>query len=198
MNTSKSLGGNIVEEEKSLITVKAKSKWASVQKIIIYFFIYSCMGWMMEVIYAVFVQKQFVNRGFLFGPMCPIYGYGAVLLILTLSKVKNNKISKFLAAAISFSIFEYLVSYILELIFHQRWWDYSNDILNLQGRISILYSIVWGILGVIFIDELHPRIKNKVDKILQYLNKNVQLAIVVLLLIIWSADTVISTYMYLL
>lgn len=186
-----------MEKEKSLIIEEEKDKFASVRKIIIYFFIYSFIGWLLEVVYAMFVQRQFVNRGFLFGPICPIYGCGAVLLILSLSRVKDNKFSKFLVAAMSFSVFEYIVSYVLEMLFNQRWWDYSNDILNLQGRISLLYSIVWGVLGVFFIEKLHPQVKKKVEKVLGYINKNVQAIIIALLLIIWILDTIISVHMYL-
>ena len=186
-----------MEEEKSLVVVERQSKLASVQKIIIYFYVYSFIGWLMEVIYAMFVERQFVNRGCLFGPLCPIYGCGAVILIISLSRIKDNKILKFFVASITFSVFEYFVSYILELIFNQRWWDYSNDILNLHGRISILYSIVWGILAVFFIDRLHPNIKKKVDKVLKSINKNLRVLIIVLLIIAHTMDTIISVYMHL-
>lgn len=186
-----------MEEEKKLIIVEDSKKITSVQKIIIYFFIYSFIGWLMEVVFAMFVERQFVNRGFLFGPICPIYGYGAILLIISLRKMKNNKISKFFVSAISFSIFEYIVSFLLELFFNQRWWDYSNDILNIKGRVSIIYSIVWGMLAILFIDKLHPWVKKKLDKIINKIGKKIRIIILILMINIYVIDTVMSIYIHL-
>ncbi len=187
------IGGNILNQ---LILVGDRRP-TNVQKTIIYFFIYSFIGWIIEVIYAMFVQGEFVNRGFLFGPICPIYGFGAIILIVGLRKVKGNKIMEFLIATIAFTIFEYLVSYVLEILFQQRWWDYSQDILNLQGRISILYSIVWGILGVLFIEKLHPFIRDKVNRVSLFIPKMVQRILEVGLLIAIFMDTVLSIVEYL-
>ena len=93
--------------------------------------------------------RKICKRGFLYGPVCPIYGFGAVLIILTLKnlKVKNKRI---FISMIVFSVFEYVVSWLFEMIFHLRWWDYSNDIGNINGRISIAYSVAWGVIGLVF------------------------------------------------
>lgn len=174
-----------------------KRKLSNVQKIIVYFFIYAFLGWSLEVIYAMYVQRTFVNRGFLFGPICPIYGFGALILIGSLRNVKGNKILKFIIAVIAFSVFEYIVSYILEVLFNQRWWDYSNDILNLNGRISILYSLVWGILGIIFTEKLHPFVRKKVEKISLSISKKTQKIIIYILVGIFVVDEIFSIILYL-
>ena len=82
---------------------------SNVQKVIIYFFIYSFLGWLMEVIYAMFVERHFVNRGFLYGPICPIYGFGALILIGSLKNIKGNKFLKFIIAVVAFSVFENII-----------------------------------------------------------------------------------------
>lgn len=169
-----------------------KRKLSNVQKIIVYFFIYAFLGWSLEVIYAMYVQRTFVNRGFLFGPICPIYGFGALILIGSLRNVKGNKILKFIIAVIAFSVFEYIVSYILEVLFNQRWWDYSNDILNLNGRISILYSLVWGILGIFFTEKLHPFVRKKVEKLSLSISKKTQKIIIYTLVGIFIVDEIFS------
>ncbi len=179
------------------MAVEENRKMNKVQKAIIYFFIYSFMGWLLEVIYAMYVERHFVNRGFLFGPICPIYGCGALLLIISLGKVKGNKLLKFFVAVISFSAFEYIVSYILEVMFNQRWWDYSNDILNLQGRISLLYSLLWGILGILFTEKIHPIISGKVEKISLLIPKAVQIIIIICLVIGIIIDEIFSILTYL-
>lgn len=179
------------------IVLYENRKLSNTQKVILYFFIYSFLGWLMEVIYAMFVERHFVNRGFLYGPICPIYGFGALILIGSLKNIKGNKLLKFIVAVVAFSVFEYIVSYILEILFNQRWWDYSNDILNLQGRISILYSLVWGVLGILFTEKLHPFIRKKVEKISLLIPKTIQIIIILSLLIIFVIDEIFSNLSYL-
>ncbi|MCI8833502.1 MAG: putative ABC transporter permease [Clostridia bacterium] len=174
------------------IILSDKRKMSNVQNAILYFFIYSFLGWSLEVVYAMYVHRTFVNRGFLFGPICPIYGFGALILIGSLRNVKKNRILKFFIAIIAFSVFEYIASYILEVLFNQRWWDYSNDILNLQGRISILYSLVWGILGILFTEKLHPFIRRKVEEVSLSISKKTQTIIIYTLVVIFVMDEIFS------
>ena len=169
-----------------------KRKMSNVQNAILYFFIYSFLGWSLEVVYAMYIQRTFVNRGFLFGPICPIYGFGALILIGSLRNIKGNRILKFIIAIIAFSVFEYIASYILEVLFNQRWWDYSNDILNLQGRISLLYSLVWGILGILFTEKLHPFVRKKVEKVSSLISKKTQKFVIYTLVVIFVIDEIFS------
>ncbi len=174
-----------------------KKQLTNKQKLVIYFLVYSFLGWVLETIFALFVEKTFVKRGFLYGPACPIYGFGAVIFILLLNKAKGKKTLEFFVGMIAFSIFEYAVSYILEMIFHLRWWDYTQDFLNINGRVSIAYSFAWGVIGVIFNEKLHPMIVKKLDKAKNAISYNIQKAIIIIAPIIMVIDFVLSSIKYL-
>ena len=128
-----------------------------------YWIVYSFLGWALETIYASIKNKKFINRGFLFGPLCPVYGFGALILIVFSNPIKNNIFSLFLFATVAASALEYFTGYILETAFKTTWWDYSHDFLNIKGRICITFSILWGIGSVIFMKYIHPIIINISD-----------------------------------
>ena len=133
--------------------------------ILIYFITYSFLGWIMESTFRSICEKKLINTGFLKGPFCPIYGTGAIIMILFLKKFSNNLILLFFVSIIVFTIWEYIVGMLLEKIFHTKYWDYSDNKFNFQGRICLMNSIFWGILGVVFIKYIHPFIENVVQKI---------------------------------
>ena len=164
---------------------------------IAYFFIYSFLGWIIETIYAFIIHGGFIKRGFLFGPICPIYGFGAVILLLATKKMYGKPFQKFLIATVLFTVFEYLVSLIFEEIFGLRWWDYSNDFLNIQGRVSLLYSIAWGLIGLLLLEKLHPLVQNFIQKMNAKVSKNAQGFLVAIFIITIIVDTVFSTIKYL-
>ena len=164
---------------------------------IAYFFIYSFLGWIIETIYAFIIHGGFVKRGFLFGPICPIYGFGAVILLLATKKMYGKPFQKFLIATVLFTVFEYLVSLIFEEIFGLRWWDYSNDFLNIQGRVSLMYTIFWGLIGLILLEKLHPLIEDFIQKVEVKIKTNAKLMIVYVLLGILILDFVLSSLKYL-
>lgn len=164
---------------------------------IFYFFIFSFLGWLMETIYSFIMLGHFTNRGFLYGPLCPIYGWGATILILFLSKYKDNSLKLFFYAGVIFSTFEYYVSYVLEALFKEHWWDYTNDFLNLNGRISIFYSIAWGVIAIIFIGHVYPFFAKKVKFILSKLSSKVKDCLVYSVLTIYIVDTILSCIEYL-
>lgn len=174
-----------------------KKQLTNRQKIILYFFVYSFIGWLIETIFALFVQQAFVKRGFLYGPICPIYGFGAVLLIMLLHKSKGKKKVEFFVSIIAFSVFEYLVSLVLEMVFHLRWWDYTNDFLNINGRISIGYSIAWGVIGLLFNEIIHPSIEKKIEDAKNSLSYRLQKTIVYIFPIITIIDFILSSIKYL-
>jgi len=182
--------------EKEILKKETK-KLNKFQIYTLYLFIFSILGWCMETLYAFILSGHFVNRGFLYGPLCPIYGFGALILIIFLEKYKNNKFKLFTYAAIICSIFEYLVSYILEVLFHSYWWDYTNDFLNLNGRISIFYTLAWGVIAIIFIGYIYPFFKKKLDTILSKIPYKVKNAIINLTYIIFIIDIVLSCIKYL-
>ncbi len=148
------------------------------------FLAYSIFGWVMEVIEQFFIHKRFINRGFLIGPYCPIYGAGGVLATLLLHNYSEDMVVLFLLSVIIFSALEYLTSYVLEKIFHARWWDYSQDKFNINGRISPYTMIPFGVLGVVVIRFVNPVLFGFIDK----LNPNVFDILFIVSLIIFMMD----------
>ena len=120
------------------------------------FLIYSFIGWLIEVIGKLIEKHKFINRGFLVGPICPIYGHGCILMILTLSRYKDNPLTLFIYAIFICSLLEYFTSYFMEKIFKTRWWDYSTKKFNLNGRICAETMIPFGILGTLVICVINP------------------------------------------
>ena len=136
-------------------------------KIIAYFIVYSFIGWLIESLYKSFLQKKWIDSGFLNGPICPIYGIGALIMYLFLNNYKMNLILVFILGVIILSIWEFLVGIFLEKAFNTKYWDYSNNKFNIKGRICLFNSLCWGVLAVIFIAFLHPFISSKIDLIPQ-------------------------------
>src|SRR5699024_6506637 len=104
---------------------------------ILFFFVYSFLGWCLEVICILITEKRFINRGILIGPICPIYGYGVLIMALFFRKYLNDPITLFILIIVSCSILEYFTSYFLEKVYHTRWWDYSTKKFNINGRICL-------------------------------------------------------------
>ncbi len=152
------------------------------------FFVYSIIGWIIETTYVGIKEKKFVDRGFLIGPYCPIYGFGALGMILYLEQYKDNIITVFFLAVIICSILEYLTSYLMEKILKARWWDYSKKRFNLNGRICGENALLFGIGGVIIIYSFHPLLKET----LKIINPNILLIIVIICFILFTTDTIIS------
>lgn len=173
------------------------NKLSSKQKMVLYFFIYSALGWILETIYCVVTLGVFNKRGFLNGPLCPIYGFGAIMLIQSLKNIKTNTVGKFFIAMITFTAFEYIVSVILEELFGLRWWDYTNEVLNFQGRISLPYSIAWGIIGVIFVEKIHPSVKSIVERCTILISKKKQILILYTFILLILIDFILSVIKYL-
>lgn len=120
-----------------------------------FFIFYSMIGWAVEVSFQTIKKRTFVNRGFLNGPYCPIYGIGMSFLIFIFSPF-NNLIVLFFGSIIITTILEYITGYILETIFNKKWWDYSKEPFNLNGYISLFFSIRWGVAAVLVVFFIHP------------------------------------------
>lgn len=129
------------------------------------FFIYSVIGWCIEMVSTYLYHHKLVNRGFLIGPYCPIYGTAAVLMILLLDKYQNDLPVLFVMAVVISSILEYLTSYVMEKIFKARWWDYSKRSFNVNGRICLTNCFAFGFLGVAVVAFVHPVIESIVSSI---------------------------------
>lgn len=147
-----------------------------VTEYVLFFFFYSIIGWISEVIYCYIKDKKFTNRGFLFGPVCPIYGTGALSMLITLSWCKDIRIGKiligpvlvFFIGVVVCDIVEYLTSFLMEKLFHARWWDYSKKKFNLHGRICLEHSCYWGIFSVLLIYLVHPFGAAKLAELVSY------------------------------
>jgi uncharacterized membrane protein len=130
----------------------------------LWFVVYSFIGWAWETALFTVQEKRFVNRGFLNGPLCPIYGTGALLLLWALNGRTDNLLALFLAALVLTTTLEYLTAVAMEKLFNAKWWDYSMFPLNFQGRISLISSLVFAVASVLLIRYLHPFVKGLTDR----------------------------------
>ena len=126
--------------------------------------IYSVIGWVYESTICSIGQRKLINRGFLNGPYCPIYGTGAVLVLLVLGRIQNPVLLFFAGAVLTCSL-EYLTSWLMEKLFHARWWDYSKRKFNIGGRVCLIGAIVFGAFSVVLILVLHPWVKSLTDRL---------------------------------
>ena len=126
--------------------------------------IYSIIGWVYESTICSIGHKKLINRGFLNGPYCPIYGTGAVLVLLVLGRIQNPVLLFFAGAVVTCSL-EYLTSWLMEKLFHARWWDYSKRKFNIGGRVCLIGAVVFGAFSVVLILFLHPWIKSLTDRL---------------------------------
>lgn len=131
---------------------------STIYEIVWWFWIYSFLGWAFESIYSSIHEGRLLNRGYITGPFCTIYGVGAITIILLLSSFKNNIILLFIASIVVTSALEYVVYIIMDKLFSQKWWDYSDLKFNFKGILSLESSIAWGVLAVILMKILHPLI----------------------------------------
>ena len=155
--------------------------------LVLWFFIYSAFGWSYETVFCSIQAGEFVNRGFLFGPYLPIYGFGALFVIAVLHN-KKNIVNLFVTSLVLTTALEYVTSWFLELVFKRKWWDYSNYTLQLNGRICLLASLLFGFLGVALIRWIHPHLKAFTHR----LSQKVRIVIASLLTIGGSVDLIYS------
>lgn len=160
-------------------------------RLILYFTVFSIAGYFIEVILCSIDQKRVVNRGFLFGPYLPIYGFGGLLMMYLTKDIRDNFLLTFLISMSVGAIIEYVSSFLLEKIFHVRWWDYSlTDKLNLNGRICMRNTLAFGIGGCILIYSALPG----VNALLDFIPKSIQIALAVIAALVFLVDTIVSSY----
>lgn len=162
----------------------------SYETLFLLFIAYSFLGWLIEVINEIVTCHRFVNRGFLIGPYCPIWGCGGVLITLLLSKYSEHPITLFILAIVICSALEYITSLIMEKMFKLRWWDYSNRKYNLNGRICAETMIPFGLLGLLMIYVINPSI----FKLISLLDKNTLKTVSMAILVIFVLDLFVSVY----
>ena len=137
----------------------------SLYEIAALFFLYSFLGWCSEVVFATLKTGKFVNRGFLNGPVCPIYGVGATAVLLLLTPLKGQFWLVFLCAALLCSAIEFITGFVLEKVFHRKWWDYSTRKFNLMGYVCPEMSLLWGGLCLIVVYAVQPALDALISKI---------------------------------
>jgi len=137
----------------------------SIFRYLIWFFLYSFIGWLWETLLFTVREKRFVNRGFLFGPLCPIYGVGAVICILTMYNRVNEWWLIFIIGLFACTLLEYGTHYILEKLFHATWWDYKNAFLNINGRICLSSSLAFGACITLLIKVVQPAAEDIIDSV---------------------------------
>lgn len=156
----------------------------------IIFLIYSLIGWCLEVLAMIVLEHKITNRGFLIGPICPIYGVGGLLMTFFL-RGADNVFEIFFVSILASAILEYITSFLMEKLFRVRWWDYSHKPLNIHGRICAENLLYFGIMGILLIYGINPALL----AVLNNIAPNVRIIIAVILLVILIADIVTSLWL---
>ena len=162
----------------------------SLYQVFAYFLIYSCLGWCLEVIYAAVTTGQLINRGFLNGPVCPIYGFGMVIVLFALTPLSHSLLLLYLGGVILPSALELVGGWALYKLYHTRWWDYSDYPFNIGGYICLEFSLLWGVGTLIVMKLVHPIIADAVALIPPL----VGLILMFLLYVLYAADTIATAF----
>ncbi len=151
--------------------------------LILIFFVYSFSGWFMESFGGIFKEKKFINRGFLIGPYCPVYGVGVVGIAVALGKYQNDVPALFILSIVLCGSLEYFTSFIMEKLFNARWWDYHNKKFNINGRICLETLIPFGIVGTSTICIINPKLYSLFDKIPDFTLNTISIVLSILFVI---------------
>ena len=150
----------------------------------LYFFVYGFLGWCTEVAFAAVKEQRFVNRGFLNGPICPIYGVGVSAVVLLLGPYTNNLLLLYVTSVIIVTVIEGLTGWIMDVLFHSKWWDYSDMKFNIGGYVCLTFSLIWGVACVAIMKFIHPLI----HKMLSFIPHTLGIVIIVILAAALIAD----------
>lgn len=167
-----------------------KSINSNLYKMIILFTLYSFLGWTCEVLYAYSIHHHFVNRGFLTGPFCTIYGFGFLIIYLLLHKFKSNLCLLFIFSILLTSALELITGWALDTFFHTQYWNYTSYPLNIKGYICFYFSLIWGIGSIIVIKILNPVI----SFLISLIPSTKLTSICFLILFYFIGDLIMSSY----
>lgn len=148
----------------NVYSIDKKKQW-QLEKMVAYFFTYAFIGWIIEEVLFLVLYKELVYRGFLYLPILPIYGFGAVLVTILFPDKDYEIISIFVIGGLICTFIEYITSYVLEKFLNLSLWDYSSSIYNLNGRVSLLSSIMFALACVLVVKILNPFFEKKLNKI---------------------------------
>ena len=156
--------------------------------ILAFFMFYAFAGWCTEVIYKTTQTGKFVNRGFLNGPLCPIYGVGVIIVILCLTPLQDNLLLLYIGSFLLTSALEFVTGFVLEKVFHQKWWDYTEDPFNIMGYVCLGFSLIWGLACVFVMKIVQPIVLDVIAKI----PHTVQTVIFIVFYGLMAADLIIT------
>ena len=160
----------------------------SLYQILAYFLIYSCLGWCVEVIYAAVTTGELVNRGFLNGPVCPIYGFGMILVLFALTPLEHSVLLLYIGGVLLPSALELAGGWLLYKVYHTRWWDYSDYPFNIGGYICLEFCLLWGVGTLVMMKAVHPAIAS----LFALIPPAVGLILMLLLYLVYAADLVVT------
>lgn len=152
--------------------------------------VYSFLGWIYESALCSINKRKLVNRGFLSGPVCPVYGFGALVCIVFLYQKTDHVVLLFFIGMLLTCTVEYITAVLLEKLFHAKWWDYSNSRFHIQGRVCLLGAVIFGLLSVLLVKHIHPAVSS-LTGILPY---QVQIVLSLVLFIIMMADLYVTVH----
>lgn len=160
-----------------------------IYSLLLYFFIYSFLGWCTEVAYATVKERRFVNRGFLNGPWCPIYGVGVSAVVTLLDGFRDSLLLLYLSSLVLVTLIEGMTGFIMDKIFHHKWWDYTGLPLNIGGYVCLPFSIAWGAACVVIVKGIHPLI----ERLVGFLPEAAGAALLCVLTVCLAADVAVTT-----
>ena len=160
-----------------------------IYSLLLYFFIYSFLGWCTEVAYATVKERRFVNRGFLNGPWCPIYGVGVSAVVTLLDGFRDSLLLLYLSSLVLVTLIEGMTGFIMDKIFHHKWWDYTGLPLNIGGYVCLPFSIAWGAACVVIAKGIHPLI----ERLVGFLPEAAGAALLCVLTVCLAADVAVTT-----
>ena len=162
----------------------------SLYHVLAFFLIYSCTGWCLEVIFAAATTGQLVNRGFLNGPVCPIYGFGMIIVLFALTPLQDSVLLLYIGGVILPSALELVGGWALYKLYHTRWWDYSDFPFNIGGYICLQFSLLWGVGTLVVMRIVHPVVAGLVDMIPPFIG----LVVMCVLYAVYAADVVVTAF----
>ena len=166
-----------------------KGFYMRIYSLLLYFFIYSFLGWCTEVAYATVKERRFVNRGFLNGPWCPIYGVGVSAVVILLDGFRDSLLLLYLSSLVLVTLIEGMTGVIMDKIFHHKWWDYTGLPLNIGGYVCLPFSIAWGAACVVIVKGIHPLI----ERLVGFLPEAAGVALLCVLTVCLAADVAVTT-----
>lgn len=179
-----------------MIIARERQKALDISTLFSWFIIYSSIGWLYETTYCFLTTGRLSNRGFLLGPYCPIYGLTILFAVVLFTGRFKNIFTLFLSCALAATVLEYVTSYWMEIVFNRRWWNYYDMFGNINGRVCLGASALFGLLGVLFVRYIHPAVVRYInrtfsDRFIRRINRIILLLFIIDILISFRINLMI-------